>query len=88
MKVCIINIYIYTYIHVIMQVEWLHLRTCLVPSWCGASRTISDCCWSWGISRHLGLLRPSAEKKRAQKLMIFLQDTGFSNIFFYRSKET
>ena len=25
------------------QVAWLHLRTCLVPSWCGASRTI------WGI---------------------------------------
>ena len=29
---------------------WLHLRPCSVPSWCGASRTIWDCCWSWGIS--------------------------------------
>jgi len=32
------------------QVAWLHLRPCLVPSWCGASRTIWDCCWLWGIS--------------------------------------
>jgi len=32
------------------QVGWLHLRPCLVPSWCGASRTIWDCCWSWEIS--------------------------------------
>ena len=32
------------------QVEWLHLRPCLVPSWCGTSRTTWDCCWSWGIS--------------------------------------
>ena len=23
---------------------------CLVPSWCGATRTIWNCCWSWGIS--------------------------------------
>ena len=32
------------------QVEWLHLRPCLVPSWCRASRTIWDFCWPWGIS--------------------------------------
>jgi len=32
------------------QVAWLHLQTCLVPSWCGARGTIWDCCWSWGIS--------------------------------------
>ena len=25
----------------------VHLQPCLVPSWCGASRTICDCCWSW-----------------------------------------
>jgi len=25
------------------QVEWLHLRPCLVPSCCGASRTIRNC---------------------------------------------
>ena len=31
------------------QLAWLHLRPCLVPSWCGASRNIWDCCWSWGI---------------------------------------
>ena len=32
------------------QVAWLHLRPCLVPSWCRTSKTIWDCCWSWGIS--------------------------------------
>jgi len=32
------------------QVEWLHLRPCLVPSWRGVSRTIWDCCWFWGVS--------------------------------------
>jgi len=32
------------------QVEWLYLRPCLVPSWCGSSRTTWDCCWLWGIS--------------------------------------
>ena len=33
------------------QVAWLHLRPCLVPSWCGNSRTIwKSCCWLWGIS--------------------------------------
>ena len=29
---------------------WLHLRPCLVPSWCGATRGIWDYCWSWSIS--------------------------------------
>jgi len=34
------------------QLDWLHLRPCLVPCWCGASRTIWNCfcCWSWCIS--------------------------------------
>jgi len=32
------------------QVEWLHLRPCLVSSWCGASRIIWNCCQPWGIS--------------------------------------
>ena len=32
------------------HVAWLHLQHCLVPSWCGATRTISNCCGSWGIS--------------------------------------
>jgi len=31
------------------QVEWLHLWTCLIQSWCGASRTIWDCYSSRGI---------------------------------------
>jgi len=25
------------------QAAWLHHRSCLVPSWCGASRTTWDC---------------------------------------------
>ena len=51
------------------QVTWLHLRPCLVPSWCGASRTIWNCFWSWGIPVPLGLL-PSPllpKKNRARK---------------------
>jgi len=32
------------------QVEWLHLQPYLVSSLCGASRTLGDCCWPWGIS--------------------------------------
>jgi len=32
------------------QVEWQHLPFCSIPSWCGASRTIWDCCWPRGIS--------------------------------------
>jgi len=28
---------------------WLHLRPCLVPSWCGANRSIRDCYWPWLI---------------------------------------
>jgi len=51
------------------QVKWLNLRSCLVPSRCGASRTIWDCCWSWGI---LGLSRAAApplspKEQRARK---------------------
>ena len=36
------------------HVTWLHVRPCLVPSWCGASRTIWDCCWSQDIPVPLG----------------------------------
>ena len=32
------------------QVEWWHLRPCLVPFWCWASTTIWDYCWSLGTS--------------------------------------
>jgi len=32
------------------DLEWLHLQPCLVPSWCGASRTVWDFSWPWGIS--------------------------------------
>jgi len=32
------------------QVAWPYLQPCLVPSWCGNSRTIWNCCWPWGIS--------------------------------------
>jgi len=49
------------------RVEWLHLRPCLVPSYCGASRTIWDSCWPWRISRpptvHATLLRGKADMK-------------------------
>jgi len=31
------------------EVEWLHLRPCLVSSWCGTSRSIWHCCWPWRI---------------------------------------
>ena len=31
-------------------VEWLHIQTCLVPSWCEGNRTIWDCWKRWGIS--------------------------------------
>jgi len=32
------------------QVEWLHPRPCLIPSWYWASKTIWDRYWPWGIS--------------------------------------
>ena len=50
------------------QVAWLHLRPCLVPSWCGASRTIWDCCWSRGISGRPGAAAPwlYPKEKRAR----------------------
>jgi len=32
------------------QVEWLYLRPCLVPSWCGANRTTCGCCKPWGVT--------------------------------------
>jgi len=46
------------------QVAWLHLRPCLVSSWCGASRSIFDCYWSWGIS---GLPRSAAPSNSPQR---------------------
>jgi len=52
------------------QVEWLHLRTCAVPSWCGASRTIWDCCWQWGNSTpRAAAPATSPEENRAWKWM-------------------
>jgi len=39
------------------HMEWLHLRPCVVLYWYGASRTIWDCYWSWGI---VGLPRVAA----------------------------
>jgi len=39
------------------QVEWLHLRPCLVRSWRWATRTIWNCCWQWSIpSPPIGML--------------------------------
>ena len=32
------------------RVVWRRLRPCLVPSWCRANKTSSDCWKSWGIS--------------------------------------
>ena len=58
------------------QVEWLHLRPCMAPSWCWDSRTTWDCCWPWGISsppRDVAP-RPSPEENwagtRMKKLII------------------
>jgi len=53
------------------QVAWLHLRPCLVPCWCGASRTIWNCCWSWGISGppRASAPRLSPKERRARKWM-------------------
>ena len=31
----------------------IHVRPCLVPSFCGTSRTLWDCCWPWRISSPL-----------------------------------
>jgi len=42
------------------QVPWLHLRPCLVPSWCGASKTMWDCLKPWGVSS------PRAEHRKTQ----------------------
>jgi len=41
------------------QLDWRHLRPCLVPSWCGASRTIWNCCWSRGIPSPSGAVAPA-----------------------------
>ena len=51
------------------QVEWLHFRSCLVPSWCGASRIIWNSCWSWGITSPLWAAapRPSLKEKKTWK---------------------
>jgi len=46
------------------QVAWLHLWPCLVPSWCGASRTIWDHCWLWGISGPPWAAAPTTPPKR------------------------
>ena len=46
-----------------------YIWPCLVLSWCGASRTIWDCCWSWGIAGHPRLLPPQLypKEKRTRK---------------------
>ena len=41
------------------RVEWLHLRRCLVLSWCGASRITWSCCWPCGISNPPGSAVPA-----------------------------
>ena len=45
------------------QVEWLHLRSCLVLSWCGANRNIWNCCWPWGISSPPRVAAPASLPK-------------------------
>jgi len=51
------------------QMAWLHLWRCLVPPWCGASRTIRNCWKSWGISSLIRSTAPASpcEEKRAWK---------------------
>ena len=55
------------------QTEWFHLRSCLVPSWRGTSRTFCDRCWLWGISISLraaafaSLAREKAGTKMIEK---------------------
>jgi len=41
------------------QVAWLHLRICLVPSWCGVSGTSTESWTSWGISSPPGDAAPA-----------------------------
>ena len=41
------------------KVEWLHLRPCLVPSWCGISRIIRDCWIPRGMSNPHRVVVPS-----------------------------
>ena len=50
-------------------VERLHLQTCLVTSWCGAGRTIWNCCWPWGIASPSKAVAPwhSPKEKWAKK---------------------
>ena len=58
------------------QAEWLHPGPCLVPSWCGASRTMRDCCWPRDISSppraaaHTTLPRRKAGMKLNEKINI------------------
>jgi len=62
------------------QVECLHLWPCLVPSWCGASKTNWNCCWPWDFQLLLRLLTPrtSLMEKRAWKWMKWMPFTLFS----------
>ena len=52
------------------QVAWLHLRPCLVPSWCWANRTTWGCCWAWDVSSpsRAAASLPSWEEKWVWKM--------------------
>jgi len=41
------------------QVAWLHLRLCLVQSWCGTSKTIFNCWNLWSITINPGADAPA-----------------------------
>ena len=50
------------------QVEWLHLRPCSVPSWCGASRTIHPIAENCEVFCLLpGLLAPPSSQVENRK---------------------
>jgi len=57
------------------QLACLHPRPCLVPPWCGASRTIRDCWKPWGISSPpkdaipLNLLRVKVGMKMNERIV-------------------
>ena len=55
------------------QVEWPHLRSRFVPSWCRVSGTTRDWCLPWDISSRPRTAAPprlSTEEKRAWKWMM------------------
>jgi len=55
---------------------WLHFRPCLVPSWCGTSRTIWDRCWSWALQvLPVCCSHDPPQRKRAWKWMNVISGT-------------